>query len=83
MSYMNKRQLIKAYNSGLLDDVKSQLVRYGVIHNVKDWEITDIPRYNGAHRRYQIEHHKIQWEIDMHNGEVIGIAHTIGDHKFW
>lgn len=74
---MNKKQIIKAYNLGYLDDVKNQLVRYGTITDVKDWEITDIPRYNGAHRKYKIEHHGIKWEINMHNGEVTSLGYEI------
>lgn len=83
MVYLNKTQTKRLYNIGALEELKTQLVRYGTIHKVKDWEITDIPRYNGAHRQYQIERHGIQWKIDMHNGDVTGISHTIGDHKFW
>lgn len=83
MTYLTKRQIVKAYNDGLLDEVKAQLVRYGRIHDVKDWEVTDIPLYNGAHRRYQIEHHGIQWKVEMHNGEVKSVGHTVGLHKFW
>lgn len=82
-NFMNKREIVKAYDRGYLEEVKTQLLRYGTIHNVKDWEITDIPRYNGAHRRYQIAHHGMQWQIEMHNGNVTSVAHTVGDHKFW
>lgn len=83
MTHLNKTQTKMLYNIGALDELKAQLVRYGKIYKVKDWEITDIERYNGAHRLYEIEHHGIQWKIQMHNGEVTGISHTIGDHKFW
>lgn len=83
MAYLNKTQTKMLYNIGALDELKTQIVRYGKIHKVKDWEITDIERYNGAHRLYEIEHHGIQWKIQMHNGEVVGVSRTIGDHKFW
>lgn len=75
--YMNKRQIKKAYNDGLLDEVKKQCVMYGKIVDVKDWE------YQGARRRYHVEHHSMQWNIEMHNGEVKSVGHNIGDHKIF
>lgn len=82
MPYMNKRQIVKAYNDGLLDDVKKQLCTYGTIVLVKDWE-TEEGYYKGASRIYRIEHHGLQWKVYMLNGEVLEVSHTIGGHKFW
>lgn len=81
--FMNKREIQKAFKNGWLDDVKNQCVRYGNIVSVRDWEINDIERYNGAWRMYQIEHHGIQWEIEMHNGEVKSIERNHGEHKLF
>lgn len=81
--YMNKREIQKAFKNGWLDDVKKQCVRYGNIVSVKDWEISDIERYNGAWRLYEIEHHSIQWKIKMHNGEVKSIERNHGTHKLF
>lgn len=81
--YMNKRQLSKAFKDGHLEEVKSQCVKYGTIVSVKDWEITEIPRYNGAWRQYKIEHHTTQWIIEMHNGEVVGIEKSENGYKIF
>lgn len=71
--YMNKREIQKAFKNGWLDEVKNQCVRYGDVISVDEWGITDIERYNGAWRLYNIVHHGIHWEIEMHNGEVKSI----------
>lgn len=81
--YMNKREIQKAFKNGDMDGVKNQCVRYGNMLGVSDWEITDIPRYNGAWRLYKIEHHGIQWEIELHNGEVVSIERNHGNHNLF
>jgi len=70
-NFMNKCQLVKAYNNGLLDDVKTQLIRYGTIHSV-----TDSDKIDGAHRCYQIQHHNMLWTVKMHNGEVKSVTYV-------
>ena len=81
--YMNKREIQKAFKNGDLEGVKNQCVRYGNILSVKDWEVMDVERYNGAWRLYKIEHHDIQWKIEMHNGEVTSIERNHGEHKLF
>lgn len=77
MTYMTKRQLVKAYNSGHLDDVRKQVCNYGTIQETKDWEIEDKGSVHyGCHRRYTIQHHGLLWTIRMHNGEVNGVGYT-------
>lgn len=72
--YMNKRQILEAFNKGWMQEIKQQCTLYGKIVAVNDWEIDDIPRYNGCWRQYKIEHHSILWTIEMHNGEVTEIG---------
>jgi len=78
-NFMNKRQIVKAYNNGLLDELKQQLVRYGTIVKTKDWESNHGDRYDGCWRLYHITHHGMQWKIEMHNGEVKSIGHNYGN----
>lgn len=75
-NFMNKREIIKAYDKGYLDEVKQQLVRYGTIKNVKDWQVEE-GYYKGANRRYHIEHHGLEWEIEMLNGEVRTVGYKL------
>lgn len=78
-AFMNKRQIVKAYDKGHLDEVKNQLVRYGTIVKLKDWESNHGDLYDGAWRLYHIEHHEMQWKIKMHNGEVKSVSHNYGN----
>lgn len=73
--FMNKRQIIKAYNSGFLDDVVKQLRTYGTITEDKSFDI-DEGYHAGAHRVFHVSHHGIDWEVSMHNGEVKGVGHN-------
>lgn len=82
MEYMTKTQLAKAYDNGWLDEVKNQCVKYGIV-KIKDWEVNDIPRYNGAWRLYYITHHNIQWIIKMHNGEIVSVERNHNSHKIF
>lgn len=74
--YMTKRQILKAYNDGDLEACKTQLVRYGVITKDTQFDI-ESGRYAGANRIYTINHHGMVWRIEMLNGEVRALGHTI------
>ena len=76
MPMLTKPQLLKAIKQGDLMTVKNECVLYGKIIALRDWEIDDIPRYNGCWRQYKIEHKKTQWEIKMHNGEVVSVSYN-------
>ncbi len=71
MTIMNKKQIITAFEAGLLDDVKEQLCTYGKIITVTDWEES-----GGFFRKYTIAHHAILWDVNMKNGEVFGVRHN-------
>lgn len=69
MNYLTKKQLISAYNKGHLDDVAKQLRMYGTIFDDKSFEI-ESGYHVGHHRIMKIKHHDIEWNIELHNGEV-------------
>jgi hypothetical protein len=73
--YMNKRQILKAYDKGYLDDVVKQLRTYGTIQVDKQWDEPE-GYHAGAHRVMQFDHHGINWEVHLHNGEVKQLGHT-------
>jgi hypothetical protein len=78
--FLNKRQLNAAYKRGDIDAVAKQLVRYGVIAHVHDWEAGNDTGPNvGYHRRMRVVHHSQLWEVHKHNGKVkaVTIFHTL------
>lgn len=77
---LTKTQLLKSIERGDLLIVKNECLLYGKIVQDKEWEITDIPRYNGYWRQYKIEHKKTQWVIEMHNGEVVSIEYNMNGY---
>lgn len=74
--YMNKRQIISAYNKGYLDDVAKQLRTYGKITFDKSWN-EDSGYYAGSHRVYHIDHHGYVWRLAMHNGEIRKVGYIV------
>ena len=74
--YFSKRLLVSAFKKGHLEDVHRQLVTYGQINSVNDWEVsepTGTP-HAGAWRKYKITHHDIRWEVKMHNGNIRSVT---------
>ena len=74
MNYLNKKQLISAYNKGNLDDVAKQLRMYGTIFDDKSFEI-ESGYHVGHHRMMKIKHHDIEWNIALHNSEVKSVGY--------
>lgn len=75
--FLNKKQLVKAYNDGQLDEVLTQIRRYGNIVSVVDWESNEScgQQNVGCWRKYKITHHGLQWEARMLNGELKSIGY--------
>lgn len=69
---MNKRQIKKAYNDGLLDVVALQCRAYGIIQLQHDYGDAVM----GFYRNSNILHHGIEWDIELWNGEVIRVGHN-------
>lgn len=74
--YMNKRQIVSAYNKGQLDEVAKQLRKYGTINRDKSWD-EESGYYAGAHRVMHIIHHGHEWRLTLWNGEVKELGYTI------
>lgn len=70
--FMSKRQIVAAFNKGLLDDVSKQLKKYGMITKDKSFEMLD-GRYAGFHRVTDFNHHSIKWTVRMCNGDVVSV----------
>lgn len=64
-----KAEAFKAkLRAGLIQDAKTELVRYGKVLDLKDTEDD-----KGCHRVYVIEYHNREFTVNMTNGEVIKI----------
>jgi hypothetical protein len=74
--YMNKKQLLKAYEKGYIDDVIKQLRTYGTITRDHSFDIED-GYHAGAHRVLSIEHHGIYWDVELHNGAVKSVGYLL------
>ena len=74
--YMNKRQIISAYNKGYIDSVAKQLRTYGQIVADKAWDEAS-GYYAGAHRVMKINHHGHAWRLAMWNGEVRELGYSM------
>ena len=73
--FMSKRQIVAAFNKGLLESVAKQLKMYGIITKDKQFEMLD-GRYAGFHRVTEINHHSINWTVRMYNGDVVSVQMT-------
>ena len=73
--FMSKRQIVAAFNKGLLEDVAKQLKKYGTISKDKSFEVLN-GRYAGFHRVTGINHHDINWTVSMYNGDTISVEMT-------
>ncbi len=77
MPMMTKRQLVKAYNNGQLEEVYKEVRRYGVIVKDVEWSIADGGRYDGAWRHMWINHHGLGWSFELHNGELFAAGYNL------
>ena len=66
---MNKRQLMTAFDNGLLDEVAKELLRYGNIQ--QDWEWEDD---QGLHREQEIKMYNSLWTVHKKNGDVVELS---------
>jgi hypothetical protein len=73
---MNKRQILKAYDKGYIDDVVKQLRTYGTIARDHSFDIQD-GYHAGSHRILSITHHSIEWSVELHNGNVKLVGYTL------
>ena len=76
MPILTKRQLIAAFNKGMLDDVAKELLRYGTIIRDVEWETPD-GHYKGHSRVYHITHKGYAWEVHKLNGEIERMSYTV------
>ncbi len=76
MSFMSKSQIVKSYNKGYIDDVVKQLRMYGTITADTSFDMED-GYHAGAHRVLTIQHHGMDWEVHMHNGEVKTLGYSL------
>lgn len=67
--FLNKREIKQAYKAGYLDLVYKQLTRYGDIIYTYDNDVS-AGYYQGANRHRKINHHGLEWDIELLNGEV-------------
>ena len=68
-AYLSKVEMKRAYNAGYLELVYKQLSRYGDItydysHN------NDEGYYKGSNRHLKFNHHNIEWNVELLNGDV-------------
>lgn len=77
MAFMNKRQIMQAFNAGQLETVKDQVRTYGkeIIFD-KTWD-EETGFYRGCNRIMRIWHHGYLWNVHMLNGEVLRLGWTI------
>jgi hypothetical protein len=69
MAYLNKKNLLKAFNEGKLELVSSEVRRYGTITDDLQWEEVE-GHYKGANRILQVLYYRMLWTIELHNGNV-------------
>lgn len=76
LAMLTKRQLIAAYNKGLLDQIATECQRYGVVNASSEW-YTEDGYHAGAHRVLTMTHHGIEWEVHKHNGETKSVGYKV------
>ena len=67
---MNKRQLMKAFDAGHLDEVAKEVQRYGQGLTHKDWLCID----GTPKRKSAAQLHGLTWTVERHTGEVIRVG---------
>ncbi|MNC28827.1 hypothetical protein D3C76_165260 [compost metagenome] len=65
---MNIEQLRQALKANELETVKGELVRYGTVLGLHDWE-----SWKGCHRLYIIKHAGAMFVVGMLNGNTTSV----------
>lgn len=71
--FLSKAKILSSFKKGEIDIVAKQLKMYGTITKDISFDV-DSGRYAGSHRKTWINHHSIEWEVKMHNGNVISVT---------